>query len=291
MGLYRSARSPGGQNRFRFPNSFGSGSAPKTLSKVLNGDLRWVHAAYPFLGLLYPQYVLQCLLNTHRSQSRLFKRNKMTIDYRLARERMVQNQLVPRGIKDPRVLDAMGRVPRDRFVEEALVGEAYNDHPLPIGHKQTISQPYIVALMTEALELMGTEKTLEIGTGSGYQTAILSELCERVFTVERVRPLMVKARKTLADLEYYNILFKAFDGTLGWEEYAPYDAIIVTAGAPKIPQPLVNQLAEGGRLVIPVGDRFSQELIKASKKGGKLSQENLGGCRFVDLVGVHGWKG
>jgi protein-L-isoaspartate(D-aspartate) O-methyltransferase len=212
------------------------------------------------------------------------------IDYRLAREKMVKKQLSPRGIKDPRVLEVMGKVHRDRFVEEALVGEAYNDHPLPIGHRQTISQPYIVALMTEALELKGEENTLEIGTGSGYQTAILAELSEKVYTIERVRPLLVKARNMLAELGYNNIMFKAFDGTLGWKEYEPYDAIMVTAGAPKIPQPLLDQLAEDGRLVIPVGNKFSQELIKVTRKKGNYVQENLGGCRFVDLVGVHGWK-
>ena len=220
------------------------------------------------------------------------KRNAVvhTPDYRLSRERMVKNQLIPRGIKNPRVLEAMGKIPRDHFVEEALVNEAYNDHPLPIGHNQTISQPYIVALMTEALELTGTEMTLEIGTGSGYQTAILAELSKKVYTIERIRPLMVKARDILAELSYVNILFKAFDGTLGWKEYEPYDAIIVTAGAPKIPQPLLDQLAEGGRLIIPVGNKFSQELIQATKKKGNITQKNLGGCRFVDLVGVHGWK-
>ncbi len=211
-------------------------------------------------------------------------------DYHLAREKMVKNQLIPRGIKDPGVLYAMGKVPRDRFVEEALVGEAYNDHPLPIGNKQTISQPYIVALMTEALKLTGKEKTLEIGTGSGYQTAILAELSRKVYTVERIRSLMVKARQTLQELEYNNILFKAFDGTLGWKEHGPYDAIIVTAGSPKIPQPLLDQLSDGGRLVIPVGDRYSQELIKMTNKKGKYIKDNLGGCRFVDLVGIHGWK-
>jgi len=211
-------------------------------------------------------------------------------DYRLAREKMVKNQLIPRGIIDPGVLYVMGEVPRDRFVEEALVGEAYNDHPLPIGNKQTISQPYIVALMTEALKLTGKEKTLEIGTGSGYQTAILAELSRKVYTVERIRTLMVKARKTLQELEYNNILFKAFDGTLGWKEHEPYDAIIVTAGSPKIPQPLLDQLSDGGRLVIPVGDKYSQELIKMTNKKGKYVKDNLGGCRFVDLVGVHGWQ-
>jgi protein-L-isoaspartate(D-aspartate) O-methyltransferase len=211
-------------------------------------------------------------------------------DYRLAREKMVKTQLIPRGIKDSRVLEAMTAVRRDLFVEEALVGEAYNDHPLPIGHNQTISQPYIVALMTEALGLKGDEKVLEIGTGSGYQTAILASLADKVYTVERIRPLMVKARNLLADLNYQNVLFKAFDGTLGWQEYAPYDAIIVTAGAPNVPQPLLDQLAEGGRLVIPIGNRFSQELIKVTRKLGSFTQENLGSCRFVDLVGVHGWK-
>lgn len=203
---------------------------------------------------------------------------------------MVKTQLIPRGIKDQRVLDAMMKVPRHLFVEEALRGEAYNDHPLPIGHKQTISQPYIVALMTQALELKGDEHTLEIGTGSGYQTAILAELCEKVYTIERIRPLLEQARKRLWELGYTNVLFKAFDGTLGWEEYAPFDAIIVTAGAPKVPKPLLDQLAEGGRLVIPVGGKFSQELIKITKKNGNIIQKNLGGCRFVDLIGIHGWK-
>ncbi len=214
----------------------------------------------------------------------------MPIDYRVARERMVKTQLIPRGIKDQRVLDAMARVPRDRFVEEALVGEAYNDHPLPIGHHQTISQPYIVALMTEALELTGDETVLEIGTGSGYQTAILAELARRVCTVERIRPLLSRAKRTLEELGYQNVLFKAFDGTLGWEEHAPYDAIIVTAGAPAIPKPLLEQLAENGRLVIPVGNRYSQDLIKVTARGGRFIRQNLGGCRFVDLIGVHGWK-
>ncbi len=211
-------------------------------------------------------------------------------DFRLAREKMVRTHLLPRGIKDPRVLEAMGKVPRHLFVEEALIGEAYNDHPLPIGNKQTISQPYIVALMTEALELTGTEKTLEIGTGSGYQTALLAELTRTVFTVERIKSLMVNARDLLNKLGYKNILYKAFDGTLGWKQYQPYDAIIVTAGAPKIPQPILQQLAEGGRLIVPVGNRYSQELIRVTRRKGRNIQQNLGGCRFVDLVGLHGWK-
>lgn len=214
----------------------------------------------------------------------------MAHDYRLARERMVKNQLIPRGIKDKGVLDAMGKIQRHLFVEEALVGEAYNDHPLPIGHKQTISQPYIVALMTQALNLTGKEKALEIGTGSGYQAAILAELSGKVYTVERLRPLMEGARSLLNILGYTNILFKAFDGTLGWKEFSPYDAIMITAGAPKIPEPLLDQLADGGRMVVPVGDRFSQELVRITKNGNDYKKENFGGCRFVDLIGVHGWK-
>jgi len=214
----------------------------------------------------------------------------MTHDYRLAREKMLKDQLIPRRITHKGVLEAMGKIHRHLFVEEALVGEAYNDHPLPIGHKQTISQPYIVALMTEALELTGKERTLEIGTGSGYQTAILAELSEKVYTIERIRPLMEGARNLLTHLGYNNILFKAFDGTLGWKEYQPFDAIMVTAGAPKIPHPLTDQLADGGRLVVPVGDKFSQELIKIIKVKDGYKEKNLGGCRFVDLIGVHGWQ-
>ncbi len=214
----------------------------------------------------------------------------MPHDYRLARERMVKNQLIPRGITDERVLRAMGKIHRHLFLEEAMAGEAYNDHPLPIGHKQTISQPYIVALMTQALELTGKEKTLEIGTGSGYQTAILAELSEKVYTIERIRPLLERARSLLNELGYTNILFKSFDGTLGWEMYSPFDAIIITAGAPKIPEPLLNQLGEGGRMVIPIGDRFSQDLIKVTKIEGEYREKNLGGCRFVDLIGAHGWN-
>jgi protein-L-isoaspartate(D-aspartate) O-methyltransferase len=214
----------------------------------------------------------------------------MAHDYKIARERMVKTQLIPRGIRDEGVLEAMKKVPRHLFVEEALIDEAYNDHPLPIGEKQTISQPYIVALMTEALELTGREKTLEIGTGSGYQTAILAELSRKVYTVERIRPLMVQARALLNDLGYTNILFKAYDGTLGWDEYQPFDAVIVTAGAPKIPQPLLDQLADGGRLIIPVGNRFSQDLIRVTRRKDNFVEKNLGGCRFVDLVGAYGWK-
>lgn len=214
----------------------------------------------------------------------------MTHDYRLARERMVKNQLIPRGIADENVLRAMGRIQRHLFVEEALVGEAYNDHPLPIGHRQTISQPYIVALMTEALELTGKEKVLEIGTGSGYQTAILAELSDRVYTVERIEPLLEKSKELLLSLGYKNIFFKAYDGTLGWEDFAPFDAIMVTAGAPKVPDPLLKQLADGGRMILPIGNKYSQDLIRVTRVKDRLVEKNLGGCRFVDLIGEHGWQ-
>ena len=214
----------------------------------------------------------------------------MTHDYRLARERMVKNQLIPRGIADENVLRTMGKIQRHLFVEEALVGEAYNDHPLPIGHKQTISQPYIVALMTEALELTGKEKVLEIGTGSGYQTAILAELADAVYTVERIELLLEKSKDLLQSLGYKNIFFKAYDGTLGWEDFAPFDAIMVTAGAPKVPDPLLKQLADGGRIIIPIGNKYSQDLIKVTRVKDRFVEKNLGGCRFVDLIGEHGWK-
>ena len=211
-------------------------------------------------------------------------------DERSARERMVKTQLVPRGIRDEGVLRAMGEVPRHRFVSEDLRGEAYDDHPMPIGHGQTISQPYIVALMTQALGLTGRERTLEIGTGSGYQTAVLAELSRELFTVERIPALLHSAEGVLGELGYGNIRFKAFDGTLGWDEHKPFDAVMVTAGAPGIPRPLRDQLTDGGRLVIPVGNRHSQELVRITRIGGRFEEAYLGGCRFVDLIGVHGWK-
>jgi len=210
--------------------------------------------------------------------------------YRLARERMVETQITARGINDERVLKAMLKVPRHLFVDEALRDQAYGDFPLPIGEGQTISQPYIVALMTEALELKGNERVLEIGTGSGYQTAILAELALWVYTIERFPTLLERAKKVLKELGYKNISFKLDDGTLGWKEAAPFDAIIVTAASPDIPPPLVEQLAEGGRIVIPIGDEFSQTLIKGVKKGGKLHTKALEPVRFVKLVGAYGFK-
>ena len=212
------------------------------------------------------------------------------MEYATARNRMVENQLISRGIKDPRVLDAMRKVPRHRFVEEALFSQAYNDHPLPIGEKQTISQPYMVALMTEALELQGGERVLEIGTGSGYQTAILAELAEKIYSIERIRTLSVKAQRILDDLGYFNVVLKVGDGTMGLKEEEPFDGIMVTAGSPDVPQPLVDQLAMGGRLVVPVGDRYTQSLIKIVRAKEGITKTDLGGCRFVNLLGTHGWK-
>lgn len=212
------------------------------------------------------------------------------MDYETLRKVMVEEQLISRGIKDKRVLDAMGKVPRQIFIEEALRSRAYGDYPLPIGEKQTISQPYMVALMTEALELRGNEKVLEIGTGSGYQSAVLAELCDKVYSVERIKSLAIKAREHLDSLKYMNVAIKIFDGTYGWIEHAPYDAIIVTAGAPEIPQSLIDQLVINGRMVIPVGDEFSQVLVKVEKNKDGIKTTNICGCVFVKLVGNYGWK-
>lgn len=214
-----------------------------------------------------------------------------TEQYREKRYQMVKLQIEGRGIKDERVLEAMRRIPRHLFVPEDLRDRAYEDGPLPIGEGQTISQPYIVALMTEALELKGDEKVLEIGTGSGYQTAILCALAHYVFTVERKESLAIRAMEVLRKLNFSNLKLKIGDGTLGWEEFSPYDGIIVTAGAPSIPKSLITQLKVRGRLVIPVGPVFAQELIKVEKlESGKLKEYNLGGCAFVKLVGAEGWE-
>jgi protein-L-isoaspartate(D-aspartate) O-methyltransferase len=211
-------------------------------------------------------------------------------DFALARRKMVREQLVARRIKDKRILNAMEKVPRHLFVEEGLWHQAYGDFPLPIGQGQTISQPYIVALMTEALQLKGDEKVLEIGTGSGYQAAILAEITTRVFSIERISSMASKARKILDELGYANVLIRVSDGTYGWADEAPFDGIIVTAGAPEIPSTLVEQLKVGGRLVIPVGDEYSQILFKVVKREQGYQKEDLGGVRFVKLVGDHGWK-
>jgi protein-L-isoaspartate(D-aspartate) O-methyltransferase len=212
------------------------------------------------------------------------------VDYEIARERMVTEQLVARGIRDPRVLSAMGKVPRHLFVEEALVGRAYGDYPLPIGEKQTISQPYMVALMTEALNAGPKDRILEIGTGSGYQTAILAELCSKVYSIERIKILAERAEKILKNLGYTNFLIKVADGTNGWKEEAPFDGILVTAGAPSVPKVLMEQLTDGGRLIIPIGDEFSQSLTKVVREGDTYHHSSLTGCVFVKLIGNHGWK-
>ncbi len=209
-----------------------------------------------------------------------------------ARKRMVENQLIARGITDRRVIDAMLKIPRHLFVEEAMAAQAYSDSPLPIGERQTISQPYMVALMTELLELRGTEKVLEIGTGSGYQAAVLAVLADRVYTMERIRPLAMRARKALDRIGLLNVNIRVDDGTCGWAEEAPFNAIIVTAGAPEIPQVLVQQLAPGGRLVLPVGDQITQTLVRILKQeDGSCVAEQSVGCRFVKLIGKFGWEG
>lgn len=203
---------------------------------------------------------------------------------------MVRDQIESRGIRDQRVLDAFLTVKRHLFVEEALRRQSHNDYPLPIGSGQTISQPYIVALMTEGLELKEDEKVLEIGTGSGYQTAILAELAREVYSIERIKELSERTKELLKELGYTNVEIKVDDGTTGWVSRSPFDAIIVTAASPDIPRPLTDQLKEGGRMVIPVGGRTSQDLIKVIKRGGKLKKQNLGGCRFVKLIGEYGWR-
>ena len=210
--------------------------------------------------------------------------------YDRKREEMVRSQIEARGIRDPRVLSAFRAVPRHLFVSEALREQAYGDYPLPIGEQQTISQPYIVAEMTQTLELGRDDRVLEIGTGSGYQAAILAQIVYRVYTVERKRALYMQTRNLFDKLNYYNIVTKYADGTKGWQEESPFDAIVVTAGAPELPEVLITQLAEGGRLVVPVGNQHTQELIKICREKGDVQQTNLGGCRFVKLVGEHGWK-
>lgn len=205
------------------------------------------------------------------------------------RERMVEEQLIPRGISDPPVLETLKKVERHKFVPKEFLASAYGDHPLPIGNGQTISQPYIVALMTEALRLTGKEKVLEIGTGSGYQAAILAELSVKVYSVERIPLLAERARKKLAELGYKNIEIDVRDGSLGWDEYAPYDVIIVTASCPGRPRALLTQLAEGGRLIAPIGGAFGQVLTLLERRGNSITSQEICGCVFVPLVGKEGW--
>jgi len=213
--------------------------------------------------------------------------------YRKQRTRMVETQIRARSISDPQLLKVMETIPRHLFVDEGLIDQAYSDNPLPIGEKQTISQPYIVGLMTQALDLKGRERILEIGTGSGYQTAILAKLVDRVFSIERVAALATRARKILDKLNCYNVAIRVGDGSYGWKEEAPFDAIITTAAAPQIPQYLVEQLAPGGKLVVPIGSREEQTLYKITRSvenPAGIKKEDLGGCRFVSLIGESGWK-
>ena len=210
-------------------------------------------------------------------------------NYRRARERMVRQQIAARGIRAERVLDAMRSVPRHLFVPLESRHSAYMDGPLSIGQGQTISQPYIVALMTEALELKCHGGVLEIGTGSGYQAAILSQLASHVYTVERIPELASRAQDLFHQLGYDNISMHVGDGTLGWLEHAPYEAIIITAAAPEIPRPLTDQLAEGGRLVAPIGGSWSQSLVRVRKQRGHLRRQELTSVAFVPLIGQHGW--
>ncbi len=204
------------------------------------------------------------------------------------RRRMVEEQLIARGISDKRVLDAMLRIPREEFIPQDLARSAYEDHPLPIGEGQTISQPYMVALMIEKLELKGEEKVLEIGTGSGYQAAILACLCKEVYTVERIPGLVKFSTKNLKKAEVDNIIIKQDDGYSGWPEFSPYQAIIVACAISEVPPALIEQLDEGGKLVIPLGGRFSQELTVIKKKKGKIETEIGCGCVFVPLISDRG---
>ena len=209
------------------------------------------------------------------------------MDYAVLRKRMVEEQLAARGIKDKRVLDAFYKVERHKFVPEEIRETTYADFPLPIGEGQTISQPYIVGLMTESLQLTGEEKILEIGTGSGYQAAILAELAKDVYTVERFERLAKGAEAVFQELGYKNIKLKVGDGTLGWSEFAPFDRIIITAATPRIPLPLTEQLTESGKIILPLGESFSQILTLIEKKEGKLEQTQICGCVFVPLIGKY----
>ena len=211
-------------------------------------------------------------------------------DYAIARRRMVEQQLMDNGIDDDRVLQVMRSVPRHLFVEPAFAAQAYGDAPLPIGEKQTISHPYIVAFMTAALAPREREEVLEIGTGSGYQAAVLSCLCKRVYTIERHSSLARRARQVLDEIGCSNVQLKLGDGTLGWPEMGPFDGIMVTAGAPVLPEKLKEQLKVGGRLIVPVGDKAQQVLLRITRTGeNSFNEERFHGCRFVPLVGEEGW--
>jgi len=210
-------------------------------------------------------------------------------DFKSLQEEMITQQIMRRGVVTPRVIEAFRKVPRHLFVPEQFQSHSYNDHPLPIGEGQTISQPYIVALMTDLLDLSGEDKVLEIGTGSGYQAAILAELGKEVYTVERHNLLAERAERIFKELNYQNVKVLVGDGTKGWKEFSPYQKIIVTASAPDVPQPLFIQLDEMGKLVIPIGGRWSQNLILIEKRKGKMIRKSVCGCVFVPLIGEYGY--
>lgn len=220
-------------------------------------------------------------LDVHVNALELFERE---------RGRMVDEQLARRGIRDERLLAAMRRVPRHHFVEEVFRERAYGDHPLPIGQEQTISQPYIVALMTSLLELTGREKVLEVGTGSGYQTAVLAELARRVCSIERIPALAARARAALEALGYASVWVRVGNGTLGWPDEAPFDRILVAAAGPSVPPPLFEQLAPGGRMVLPLGDQTGQTLTLVESVSGRMRTQPCGECHFVPLVGKYAWN-
>jgi protein-L-isoaspartate(D-aspartate) O-methyltransferase len=245
------------------------------MSILMRSPVRLLAASCLLIGLAC------CTSASEKDSSQLPDRNS---EFAKARQKMIQSQLVRRGISDKKLLAAFEKVERHKFVPRDLRSLAYEDHPLPIGEDQTISQPYIVALMTEVLDLRKNDKVLEIGTGSGYQAAILAELVEQVYTVEIIDTLGRKAKKLLNELDYGNIEVRIGDGFRGWPEHAPFDAIIVTCAPAKVPQPLMDQLAEGGRLVIPVGVEW-QELILLKKKDGIISRETIAPVRFVPMTG------
>lgn len=211
-------------------------------------------------------------------------------EFAFLRDVMLDEQIAERGINDVKVLLAMRKIPRHLFVPESMEHKAYADSSLPIGDSQTISQPYMVALMTQSLNLNGGEKVLEIGTGSGYQTAVLAEIAGEVYSIERINSLASKARNTLDKLGYMNITTRTFDGTYGWKDKSPFDAIIITAAAPSIPEKLFEQLKDGGRLVVPVGTESSQALKRITKNGAQVTEEEICSCLFVKLIGKYGWS-
>ena len=244
---------------------------------------------WPFaIGCAYGVFAISCMLVYEKPYA--IGEDGMNAQFAAARRLMVEEQLRARGIHDERVLKAMAKVPRHLFVPDKYQNLAYEDQPLPIGFGQTISQPYMVAIMVEALELKGNEVALEVGTGSGYQAAILSLLARRVYSVEIIPELAEEARERLKRLGYENVEVVLGNGSLGWEKGGPYEAMVIAAAAPKVPELLIDQLKEGGRLVIPVGDLSLQSCVQVRKEGGRVCFKNLGACSFVPLVGEEGWK-